>query len=226
MIKVLVLEDDQHLNEIVTTYLSVNGYQVKGCLHANDAYDAMYNEHFDLIISDIMMPDIDGFQFAQTVRRLNTQIPILFMTARDDMSAKQKGYQAGIDDYIVKPVEMEELVLRIKALVRRANILTNKKIAIGNLVLDSDSLSATLAGEDIPLTVREFNILFKLLSNPSHAFSRAQLIDEFWSIENNTSLRAVDVYITKLRDKLSNADAFKILTVHGLGYKAVLLNEK
>lgn len=222
MIKVIVLEDDVQLNRVVTNYLGMNGYQVIGCLNANEAYDAMYNENFDVILSDIMMPDIDGFEFARTVRSINPNIPILFLSARDDLSAKQKGYQAGIDDYMVKPVELEELVLRIEALLRRANILSSKKVVIGNVELDSDSLSVFFKGNQITLTVREFNILFKLLSNPEHAFSRAQLMDEFWSLESTTSLRAVDVYITKLRDKFSDVNDFKIVTIHGLGYKAVI----
>lgn len=222
MIKVIVVEDDVQLNRVVTNYLGMNGYQVIGCLNANEAYDAMYNENFDVILSDIMMPDIDGFEFTRTVRSINPNIPILFLSARDDLSAKQKGYQAGIDDYMVKPVELEELVLRIEALLRRANILSSKKVIVGNVELDADSLSVFVTGNQIALTVREFNILFKLLSNPEHAFSRAQLMDEFWSLESTTSLRAVDVYITKLRDKFSDVNDFKIVTIHGLGYKAVI----
>lgn len=222
MIKVIVVEDDVQLNRVVTNYLGMNGYQVIGCLNANEAYDAMYNENFDVLLSDIMMPDIDGFEFARTVRSINPNIPILFLSARDDLSAKQKGYQVGIDDYMVKPVELEELVLRIEALLRRANILSSKKVIVGNVELDADSLSVFVTGNQIALTVREFNILFKLLSNPEHAFSRAQLMDEFWSLESTTSLRAVDVYITKLRDKFSNVNDFKIVTIHGLGYKAVI----
>lgn len=222
MIKVIVVEDDVQLNRVVTNYLGMNGYQVIGCFNANEAYDAMYNEKFDIILSDIMMPDIDGFEFARTVRSINPNIPILFLSARDDLSAKQKGYKAGIDDYMVKPVELEELVLRIEALLRRANILSSKKVVVGNVALDADSLSVFVTGNQIALTVREFNILFKLLSNPEHAFSRAQLMDEFWSLESTTSLRAVDVYITKLRDKFSDVNDFKIVTIHGLGYKAVI----
>ncbi|MGX7197310.1 response regulator transcription factor [Enterococcus olivae] len=222
MTKVIVVEDDVQLNRVVTNYLGMNGYQVIGCLNANEAYDAMYNENFDVILSDIMMPNIDGFEFARTVRSINPNIPILFLSARDDLSAKQKGYQAGIDDYMVKPVELEELVLRIEALLRRANILSSKKVVVGNVALDADSLSVFVTGNQIALTVREFNILFKLLSNPEHAFSRAQLMDEFWSLESTTSLRAVDVYITKLRDKFSDVNDFKIVTIHGLGYKAVI----
>jgi DNA-binding response OmpR family regulator len=144
------------------------------------------------------------------------------MTARDDMDSKQKGYHAGIDDYMVKPIELTELVLRVGALLRRANIASEKKLTVGNLTLTADENAATIDGEDTPITVREFNILFKLLSYPKKTFSRAQLMDEFWGVDSDTSLRAVDVYINKLRDKFSECDGFKIVTVHGLGYKAVL----
>ena len=222
MINILVVEDDTKLNRIVCDYLSNNGYSVKGCLNANDAYDAMYGVLYDIIISDIMMPGIDGFEFAETVRSLNQTIPILFMTARDDIASKQKGFRAGIDDYVVKPVDLDELVLRVGALLRRANILEEKKMVVGNLTLDADALSALVNGEEVPITVREFNILFKLLSYPKKTFSRPQLMDEFWGVESDTSLRAVDVYINKLRDKFSDCDGFTITTIHGLGYKAVL----
>jgi two-component system OmpR family response regulator len=222
MINILVVEDDLKLNQIVCTHLNDNGYKTKGCLNAQEAYEAMYNSLYDLIISDIMMPEIDGFEFARTVRDINKTIPILFMTARDDMTAMKKGFLAGIDDYMVKPINMDELVLRIGALLRRANIAADKRLAVGNLILDSDAVTATVDGEEVPVTVREFNILYKLLSYPNHTFSRAQLMDEFWGIDSDTNLRAVDVYITKLRDKFSICDGFKIVTIHGLGYKAVL----
>ena len=222
MINILVVEDDIKLNQIVCSQLSENGYTVKGCLNPNEAYDLMYGSLFDLIISDIMMPGTDGFEFAETVRALNKTIPILFMTARDDISSKQKGFRAGVDDYMVKPIDMDELALRVAALLRRANIMEEKKLTAGNLILDADELSASVDGEQVPLTLREFNILFKLLSYPKKTFSRAQLMDEFWGLDSDTSLRAVDVYITKLRDKFSCCDGFQIVTVHGLGYKAVL----
>jgi len=222
MINILVVEDDVKLNQIVCSYLNANGYVTKGCPNPREAYDLMYNSLYDLIISDIMMPEIDGFEFAETVRGLNTTIPILFMTARDDMDSKQKGFRAGIDDYMVKPVNMDELVLRVGALLRRANITNEKKLVIGNMAMNADEMSVTIDGEEVPVTVREFNILFKLLSYPKKTFSRQQLIDEFWDINSDTTLRAVDVYITKLRDKFSGCDGFKIVTVHGLGYKAVL----
>ena len=222
MIQILVVEDDEKLNRIVCTYLNDSGFQAKGCLNARDAYDAMYSQLYDLIISDIMMPEIDGFEFAKTVRKVNERIPILFMSAKDDLPSKQRGFRLGIDDYMVKPVDLDELVRRVQALLRRANIETERKITVGNLMLDADGMSAEVDGEEISLTTREFNIIYKLLSYPKKTFSRAQLMDEFWDVESDTSLRAVDVYMTKLRNKLSGCDGFKIVTVRGLGYKAVL----
>lgn len=222
MINILVVEDDLKLNQIVCIHLHDSGYNATGCLNVQEAYEAMYNSLFDLIVSDIMMPGIDGFEFARTVRDINKTIPILFMTARDDMASMKKGFLVGVDDYMVKPINMDELVLRVGALLRRANIAADKRLTVGNLVMDSDAMTATVDGEEIAVTVREFNILYKLLSYPKHTFSRAQLMDEFWGIDSDTSLRAVDVYITKLRDKFSVCTGFKIITVHGLGYKAVL----
>ena len=219
---ILVVEDDAKLNQIVCTYLNDCGFAAKGFLNTDDAYDELYNSLYDLIISDIMMPGIDGFEFARTVRKVNKRIPILFMSAKDDLPSKQKGFQLGIDDYMVKPVDLDELVLRVRALLRRANIEMERKITVGNLVLDADALSAEVDGGEISLTTREFNIIYKLLSYPKKTFSRAQLMDEFWEIDSDTSLRAVDVYMTKLRNKLSGCDGFKIVTVRGLGYKAVL----
>ena len=167
------------------------------------------------------MPDIDGFEFAETVRKVNKTIPILFMSAKDDLPSKKKGFQLGIDDYMVKPVELDEMLFRVKALLRRANIEMSRKITMGNLTLDADAMSAEIDGEEISLTTREFNIMYKMLSYPKKTFSRAQLMDEFWGMDSDTSLRAVDVYITKLRDKLEACDGFKIATVRGIGYKVV-----
>ena len=222
MINILVVEDDAKLNKLVCTYLNDSGFNATGCLNAKDAYDEMYNNLYELIISDIMMPEIDGFEFAQTVRQVNKRIPILFMSAKDDIPSKQKGFQLGIDDYMVKPVVLEELLMRVRALLRRANIEMERKLTVGNLELDADAMTATVDGEEVQITTREFNILYKMLSYPKKTFSRAQLMDEFWGIDSETSLRAVDVYITKLRDKFSGCDGFKIVTVRGLGYKAVL----
>lgn len=223
MFKLLVVEDDRELNKTVCAYLYQNGYETVGCLNANEAYDAMYGGMlFDLIISDIMMPDVDGFEFAKTVRTLNQEIPILFMTARDDFDAKRRGFQAGIDDYMVKPVDLDELLLRIEALMRRAKIATSKQLTVGGLTLDAEEHTAYLDGEEISLTVREFNLIYKLLSYPKKTFTRSQLMDEFWDSATSSGPRTVDVYMTKLRDKFSACHDFEIVTVHGLGYKAVL----
>ena len=222
MFQILVVEDDKDLNRTVCAFLNSSGYKATGCLSASDAYDAMYGTVFDLIVSDIMMPGIDGFEFARTVRSLNENIPILFMTARDDFAAKQRGYRIGVDDYMVKPIDLDELFLRIGALLRRARIASSRKLEVGGFSMDMDEHTASLDDEEIFLTNREFNILYKLLSYPKKTFTRQQLMDEFWDADTETAPRAVDVYMTKLRGKLSGCDYFEIKTVHGLGYKVVM----
>ena len=222
MFQILVVEDDRDLNRTVCAYLNNSGYRATGCLNASDAYDAMYEQVFDLIVSDIMMPGIDGFEFARNVRTLNENIPILFMTARDDFASKQRGYRIGVDDYMVKPIDLDELFLRIGALLRRAKIAASRKLEVGSFSMDMDERIALLGQEEISLTNREFNILYKLLSYPKKTFTRQQLMDEFWDADTQTAPRAVDVYMTKLRSKLSGCTDFEIKTVHGLGYKAVV----
>lgn len=222
MFKILVVEDERDLNKTVCSFLNHSGYEATGCLNAMDAYDAMAENVFDLIVSDIMMPGIDGFEFAKTVRVLNEDIPILFMSAKDDIVSKQKGYRIGVDDYMVKPIDFDELFLRIGALLRRAKIAASRKLEIGNFIMDADEHTAYLHEEEILLTNREFSILYKLLSYPKKTFTRTQLMDEFWDADTETAPRAVDVYMTKLRAKLAKCDDFEIVTVHGLGYKVVL----
>ncbi len=222
MFQILVVEDDRDLNRSVCSFLNRSGYEAMGCLGAEEAFDQMYQTTFDLIISDVMMPGIDGFEFVKTVRSLNQEIPILFMTARDDFEAKQRGYRVGIDDYMVKPIDLDELFLRIGALLRRAKIASSRSMEIGAFRMDMDEHTASWQGEEIALTLREFNILYKLLSYPKKTFTRTQLMDEFWDVDTTSGTRTVDVYMTKLRAKLAACDAFEIVTVHGLGYKAVI----
>ena len=188
MVKILVVEDDEKLNKIVCSYLRDNNYTVTGCLNPREAYDVLYNTLYDMIISDVMLPEIDGIEFAKTIRELNKTIPILFMTARDDIMTKQRGFRAGIDDYMVKPIDLDELVLRVGALLRRASIAKERQVIAGDLVMDADAMTAAVKGEYVPVTVREFNILFKMISFPNHTFSRAQLMDEFWGIDSGASL--------------------------------------
>lgn len=222
MFKILIVEDDKELNRTVCSFLNGRGYETVGCLGANEAYDALYDSLFDLIISDVMMPGTDGFEFAETVRETNADIPILFMTARDDIASKQRGFRIGADDYMVKPIDLNELILRIGALLRRARIASERRLEIGSFIMDADEHTAYLKGEEISLTNREFSILYKLLSYPKKTFTRTQLMDEFWETDTETAPRAVDVYMTKLRSKLADCEEFEIKTVHGLGYKAVV----
>jgi len=223
MVCVLVVEDDIQFNRIICSYLSDLGYSVVGCNGAREALKEMEKMSFDIIVSDIMMKDVDGFEFAEQVKKLDKEIPFLFLTARDDIQSKEKGYRLGIDDYIVKPIEMRELHLRIEAILRRANIANKKKIVIGDLVLDSAETAAYYNGAELGLSLKEFNVLFKLLSYPKRTFTRAQLMNDFWGYDNESTPRTVDVCITKLRSKISMCKEVEIVTVHGLGYKAVVL---
>lgn len=225
MVCILIVEDDVQFNRIVCSYLNDNGYSAIGCHSAAEALREMEKLSFDMIISDIMMKDIDGFEFAEQVRAVNKDVPFLFLTAREDIQSKERGYRLGIDDYIVKPVEMKEMLFRIEAILRRAHIANKKKIVVGSLVLDSAETAAYLEGKDIGLSVKEFNILFKLLSYPKRTFTRTQIMNDFWGYDSESAPRTVDVCITKLRSKLSGCKDVEIVTVHGLGYKAVISHE-
>lgn len=222
MIHILVLEDDQKLNQIVCSFLTDNGYAVRGCGSAMEAFGALEEQTADLIISDIMMPGMDGFEFAARIREQNKSIPILFMTALDDISSKQKGFLLGVDDYMVKPVVMDELLLRMEALLRRTNIANEKKLTAGGFTMNADEMTAYLNNEEIPLDEKEFGILFKLLSYPKRTFTLSQLRDEFLGASEESTSQAVNVCIEKIKNKLSGCQDFEIRAVIGLGYKAVL----
>ena len=199
MLKILVVEDDEKLNQIICTYLARNQYQPTGCFNAEEAYDALSAGDYT-----------------------NPEIPILFVTALDDMPSKIKGFHSGVDDYMVKPIEMDELILRVEALLRRAKIESEKKLEIGELELVRDEMTAYLKGEEISLLPREFSVLYKLLSHPRKVFTRSELLNEYWDMDNDSGLRTVDVYVARLRNKLAACKDFEIVTVHGFGYKAVL----
>lgn len=222
MLKILIAEDDKALNAMVCSVLIGRGYEVKAAFDGESALDAFKSDSFDMLISDIMMPKIDGFELARKVRELDKRIPILFMTALDDKPSQQRSYQIGIDDYIVKPFDTDILLLRIGALLRRANIERSRELVAGNLRMNTDEHTAYLNGEELTLTVREFDLLFKFLSFPKRTFTRSQLMDEFWGYDSSATSRTVDVYMAKLREKTADCDGFEIVTVHGLGYKAVL----
>lgn len=222
MVKILVVEDDKELNLSVCRYLNNNGYETCGAYNGAEALKTMDEKKFDLIISDIMMPLMDGFEFAETVRAIDKSTPILFMTAKDDLPSKERGFKAGIDDYLVKPFELAELKLRIAALLRRAKIAETQEIVVGDFTINEEEHTAVYKGEEIPLTVKEFSLLFKFLSFPKKTFSRSALMEEFWGYDSTSTSRAVDVCIAELRKKISSVTEFEIVTVHGLGYKAVL----
>lgn len=222
MVQVLIVEDDEALNQLVSSYVRESGYEPTSCFNGTDALNEMKNKGFDIVISDIMMPVMDGFALAKKIREKDKQIPILFMTAMDDKPSKQLGYELGIDDYVVKPFDVDVLMLHVGALLRRSKIADSKELVIGNFKMDQVEHTAYLDGEELPLTVREFDLLFKLLSYPKRTFTRSHLMDEFWDYDSSTTSRTVDVYMAKLREKTAACTAFEIVTVHGLGYKLVI----
>lgn len=222
MLKVLLAEDDKDLNRYAGFCLRNGGYEVVSCHDGAEALKAMENAKFDLILTDIMMPNVDGFELAQSVRATDKNIPIIFMTAKDDKPSQIMGYGIGVDDYVVKPFDMDVLLMKISALLRRAKIRTEKELKVGNFEMNTEERVAKVDGEEIALTVREFDLLFKLLSYPKKTFTRSALMEEFWDFDSSATSRTVDVYMAKIREKTSSCDGFEIQTVHGLGYKAVL----
>lgn len=222
MLKILVVEDEKDMNGFVSACLRNGGYEVKSCYDGKEALAALENESFSLIISDIMMPNMDGFELAENIRLTDKTTPIIFTSAKDDKLSQMYGYRLGIDDYVTKPFDIDVLLMKISALLRRAKIETEKRLVVGNFCMDAEERSASVDGEEIPLTAREFDLLFKLLSFPKKTFTRSALMDEFWDYDSSATSRTVDVYMAKLREKTAKCDGFEILTVHGLGYKAVL----
>lgn len=222
VVKILVAEDDKALCDLVCAMLRSNGFEAVACADGAEALQAAEEQSFDLIISDVMMPRMDGFELARAIRETDKHVPILFMTALDDKPAKQRGFTVGADDYVVKPFDADILLLRVRSLLRRANIEQSRELIAGNLRMDQDEHTAYVDGEELPLTVREFDLLFKLLSYPKRTFTRTQLMDEFWDYDSSATSRTVDVYMSKLREKTAACNGFEIVTVHGLGYKAVL----
>ena len=222
MIRILVAEDDSAMNKLVCNMRTDKGYEPVACFDGAQAMREFERQPFDMVITDIMMPNADGYRLAEEVRQTDKHIPILFMTALDDKLSQQRGFRSGADDYVTKPFDADILLLRVEALLRRANIERSRELTAGNLRMNKDEHTAYLNGEELPLTVREFDLLFKLLSFPKRTFTRAQLMDEFWDFDSSATSRTVDVYMSKLREKTADCDGFEILTVHGLGYKAVL----
>ena len=226
MAKILLVEDDRELNRTVEIFLKSDGFDVATAFDGVEALDILARESCDLVLTDIMMPNLDGFGLAEKIRVSNKNIPIIFMTAKDDKLSKQLGFKLEIDDYITKPFDLDELTMRVRAVLRRSNVSMSKKITVDNLTMDADEHVVYIDGKEVPFTVREFDILFKLLQSPKKTFTRSQLMDEFWDYDSSATSRTVDVYMAKLREKTSSCTGFEILTVHGLGYKVVLSEKK
>ena len=221
MFSVLICEDDRNIRHLISEYLLQDGYTVLESENGEDALNKLSSKHIDLLITDIMMPVTDGFELVRQLRNTGSEIPVLIITAKASVEDKKTGFGCGADDYMVKPIDMEEMLLRVAALLRRAKAVSDKKLTVGGTVLDYDNYSAVSNGEKITLTNKEFLMLFKLLSQSDRIFTRTQLMDEIWGYDSDSTERTVDVHISHLREKFSSTDDFEIITVKGLGYKAV-----
>lgn len=225
MFTILIVEDNKNTSRLMEVVLSQNGYDTLCAFNGEEALDVMDQNHVDLILLDIMMPVMDGYEFAKILRESGSEIPILMITAKDSREDVRKGFLTGTDDYMVKPVDETEMLLRIQALLRRAKIAVDHELVIGTTKLDYDSFTISQEGcEDMVLPRKEFQLLFKFLSFPNKTFTRMQLMEEFWDIESQSEERTVDVHINRLRDHFKDNPDFEIVTVRGLGYKAVKKN--
>ncbi|KUP24087.1 response regulator transcription factor [Paenibacillus sp. DMB5] len=221
MISILVVEDDKHVRRLLEAVLKREGYDVFTAEDGHKALDVLDAQHIDLIILDIMMPGMDGYEFAAEVRAANSQIPILMATAKHLPEDKKKGFRLGTDDYMTKPVDTEEMLLRIQALLRRSQIATARKLVIGKVILDYEALTVTREHERQTLPQKEFYLLYKLLSYPDRIFTRIQLMDEIWGMDNESADTTVNVHINRLRKRFEAYPEFELVSVRGLGYKAV-----
>ena len=221
MFSVLVCEDDRNIRHLISEYLLQDGYTVLESKNGEDALCKLSANHIDLLITDIMMPVTDGFELVRELRKTGSEIPVLIITAKASTEDKKTGFGCGADDYMVKPIDMEEMLLRVAALLRRAKAVSDRKLTVGSTVLDYDNYSALVNGKKITLTNKEFLMLFKLLSQSDRIFTRTQLMDEIWGYDSDSTERTVDVHVSHLREKFSCTNDFEIVSVKGLGYKAV-----
>ncbi|MGM9680302.1 MAG: response regulator transcription factor [Eubacteriales bacterium] len=223
MLKILIAEDDKELRQLFSHILMKNGYTVKGVSNGKEALDAMDNDYYDLIISDIMMPVMDGYEFVRELRDAGNTTPVMMITAKDAFDDMRMGFLSGTDDYMVKPINVNEMVLRVGALLRRAQMINERRQVIGNTVLECDSLTVTTDGESVILPQKEFMLLYKMASYPGRIFTRQQLMDEIWGYCNDSDPHTVDVHIGRLRERFRDSKDFKIVTMRGVGYKVVKL---
>lgn len=222
MFKILVVEDDKNLRKLIVTCLEKASYTVFETRNGEEALDLMDKEYVDLIVTDIMMPEMDGYELIKSLREANYNTPILIITAKEDIEDKRQGFNLGADDYMVKPINIDELILRVKSLLRRSNQANERKIKIGEVELDYDKLEVKKQEKIYQLTQKEFYLLYKLLSTPDTIYKRQDLIEEIWGLENDSDFRTVDVHIKRLREKLEDIKEFEIVTIRGIGYKAII----
>lgn len=222
MFKILVVEDDKNLRKLIITYLKKNEYITYEATNGLEALDIMDTNYIDLIISDIMMKEMDGYELTKSLRDANYTIPILLVTAKSTIADKKEGFLLGADDYMVKPINMEELLLRVKVLLKRANAANEQKLIIGNLIIDYKQMSVLYKGKNYQLAQKEFQLLYKLLSTPDTIFTRQELIEEIWGLDSESDFRTVDVHIKRIREKLNDVKEFEIVTIRGIGYKAII----
>lgn len=221
MFKILVAEDDEQLRQLFCRVLSRNGFTAIPAKDGQDALEKMEKEYVDLVVSDIMMPRVDGYALVRALRENDDRIPVLMITAKDSFQDMQHGFLSGADDYMVKPINVNELVLRVHALLRRARMVAQRELQIGGSTLSYDSLSVRQGSREVFLPQKEFQLLYKLISSPGQIFTRQQLMDDIWGYDTQTDPRTVDVHINRLRDRFRDSGDFEIMTVRGVGYKAV-----
>lgn len=223
MLKILIAEDDRELRQLFSHVLTKNGYTVKGVSNGQEALDAMDQDYFDLIISDIMMPVMDGHELVRQIRYVGNMTPVMMITAKDAFDDIQQGFLSGVDDYMIKPINVNEMVLRVKALLRRAQMVNERRQSIGNTILECDSLTVTTEAESFTLPQKEFMLLYKMAAYPSKIFTRQQLMDEIWGYDSESDSHTIDVHIGRLRERFRDSKDFKIVTIRGIGYKVVKL---
>lgn len=221
MFNILIAEDDRELRQLFAHVLRKNGYTVTGVSDGQEAMDAMDREYYDLVISDIMMPVMDGYELVRSLRDAGSSIPVLMITAKNEFDDMRQGFLSGTDDYMTKPVNVNEMVLRVSALLRRAQMMNERRLTIGNTSMDCDSLTVTAAGQKLVLPQKEFMLLYKMASFPGHIFTRQQLMDDIWGYDSETGTHTVDVHIGRLRDRFRDSEDFEIVTMRGVGYKVV-----
>lgn len=222
MFNILVVEDDKNLRKLITTYLQKNKYNTYEATNGEEALNVLDQSYIDLIVSDIMMPKMDGYELIKSLREAKYDVPILIITAKSEIEDKKEGFLLGADDYMVKPIDIEEMLLRVQVLLRRSKSASEKKIQIGDLLLNYNQLSVIKKDKVYNLAQKEFYLLYKLLSTPNTIFTRQELIEEVWGLENDSDYRTVDVHIKRIREKMKDVDEFEIVTIRGIGYKAII----